>query len=106
MEENKIGEILKLILGDEVYTQLITDTVREYNNTKLRINEVEPIIESYFIAILLIGFSKKQVNIDNYTIHLINKSNIKIDTNEFCKKYENYINTVENFKLDLLRQLL
>lgn len=106
MEESKTGSILKLILGNKEYTQLITDTVREYKNMNWKLDDAELIIETYFMAILLIGFSKKQIQIDKYRIHLLNEVELEINTKEFCKKYEKYIDKVENYKFDLLRQLL
>lgn len=106
MEESKVNSIIKLILGEEFYTRLITDIIREYGDTKLKIHEAEPILESYFKAILLIGFSKKKIEIDYYKIHLNSKQNIEINTKKFCRDYEAYINKIENFKIELLKQLL
>lgn len=106
MEENNIQRILKEIIGEAEYDNLISDIVNEYSDTDYELDVAEPIINSYIIAILLIGMSKKAVNIDNYNIHLINNENLKINTLDFCKDYSHYINKVENFKLDLLRKLL
>ena len=106
MEGKQIKNILGLILGDKQYNELLNNVKNENNNSTLNSCDIDIIMESYIIAILVIGFSKKQVDIDKYKIHLKDNTDLKIDTKSFCKKYEKYISYVENFKLDLLRQLL
>lgn len=106
MENTKLNTILNIVLGSNQYNQLLEDTMLEYKNIQSKDIDINSIIESYFIAILIIGFAKKQIDIDQYKIHLKNNINIKIDTKDFCKKYQKYINGVENFKLEMLRQLL
>ncbi len=99
-------KILELILGEEDCKELITKAVKEYNQGAYSLNNFEIIMDSYFVAILLIGFSKKKVEIDKYAIHLMNKPDINIDAKWFCEEYKKYIDKVEKYKFDLLRELI
>lgn len=106
LKENEINRVLELIIGTDEYNNLITDTVKEYNKKEYNIDDAELILKSYIIAILVVGFSKKQLDINKYSIHLIEKPIIEIDKKEFCKNYKRYINMVENYKFELLRKLM
>lgn len=103
---NEIDKIVELILGKKGCEQLITQIVKEYNEKGYNVNDFEYIMKSYFTAILIIGFSKKKVDIDKYCIHLINKPDINIDIKDFCNLYKDYINQVEKYKFDLLRKII
>ena len=58
------------------------------------------------MSILVIGFSKKKVEIDKYDIHLSRKPNINIDVSKFCEDYKKYIDKVEQYKFNLLRRII
>lgn len=106
MKKRDYKKILELILGKEECDKIITQAVKEYHQKDYNLDNFEIIVESYFIAILLIGFSKKKLDIDKYAIHLVKESDITINTKEFCEKYKEYINNVEKYKFDLLRKLI
>ncbi len=105
MKEN-YQKILELIIGKEAFESIITKTAKKYNKGGYNINNFEIIIESYFIAILLIGFSKKKIDIDKYSIHFVNKPDININTKELCEEYKDVIDKIEYYKFDLLRKLI
>lgn len=106
MKKGDYKKILELILGKEECDKIITQAVNEYHQKDYNLDDFEIIVESYFIAILLIGFSKKKLEIDKYDIHLGKESDININTKEFSKKYDKYIEKVEQYKFDLLRKLI
>ena len=54
-------EILKKILGEEMEQQLITQAAKEYQDEVDNIDDLDIILESYYIAIFLIGISKKKI---------------------------------------------
>lgn len=106
MEEN-YQAILQLILGEEEYTEILARACKEYGeDDKYKISDFEVIIEYYLKTILLIGFSKKKVEIDKYEICLKRNPNITIDVNKFCKDYKKYIDKVEQYKFNLLRKII
>ena len=101
--------IFKKILGEDEYVSLITEAVKEYKDGSrgnVNTDDIEVIIEYYCIAIFLIGISKKPIELDKYTICIRRNLAINIKTEDFCKKYNKYIEKVEEFKFDLLRELL
>lgn len=101
--------IFKKILGEEEYVSLITETVKEYKDGSfgnVRIDDIEIIIEYYCIAIFLIGISKESIELNEYTISTKRNLEINIKIEDFCKKYSKYIRRIEEFKIDLLRELL
>ncbi|HJJ12574.1 MAG TPA: hypothetical protein OIM48_04645 [Clostridiaceae bacterium] len=103
---NSCKNILKLILGEKEYREIITKTAKEYKKDNYSLDDFEIIIESYFVAILLIGFSKKAIDIDKYVIKLVDKVDINISIKDFCEKYKKYIDDVEEYKFELLRNLI
>lgn len=105
MKEN-YQRILELIIGEEECKRIITKTAKKYNKGGYSLNNFEIIMESYFIAILLIGFSKKKVDIDKYSIHFVDKPDININTKEFCEEYKDEIDKIEDYKFNLLRKLI
>ena len=105
MEEN-YKVILQLILGEEEYVELFSKAFKEYADGNCTVGDFEVIMEYYLKFILLIGFSKKKVEIDKYEIHLHRKPNINIDTNKFCEDYKKYIDKVEQYKFNLLRKII
>ena len=104
--KEKCKNILELIIGEKECKKIITKTAKKYNKGGYSLNNFEIIMESYFIAILLIGFSKKKVEIDKYSIHFVNKPDININTKEFCEEYKDEIDKIEDYKFNLLRRLI
>ena len=84
-------EISKKILGEEMEQQLITQAVKEYQDEVDNIDDLDIILESYYVAIFLIGISKKKIEFEKYNIHFIDIPDISIKTEEFCAKYKKYI---------------
>lgn len=105
MDEN-YQAILQLILGADEYTEIFAKACKEYGDDKYKISDFEVIIEYYLKTILLIGFSKKKVEIDKYEICLKRNPNITIDVNKFCEDYKKYIDKVEQYKFNLLRRII
>lgn len=105
MEEN-CQEILELIIGKEECEKIVTKIAKRYNEGIYTISNFEVIMQSYFIAILLMGFSKKKIDIDKYSIHFVDKPEININTKEFYEEYKEEIEKVEEYKFDLLRKLI
>jgi len=110
LENSDVNIMLKNIIGDDNYNNLIKELGYYFleepscnlNNT---IEDIEPILDYCCTAILLIGISKKPVNIDKYRIKLDDTREIIVDTQEFCNKFENYLQKVERFKFDLLKKI-
>ena len=105
MDEN-YQAILQLILGADEYTEIFARAFNEYKDGNYKVGDLDVIIEHYLMSILVIGFSKKKVEIDKYDIHLNRKPNINIDANKFCEDYKKYIDKVEQYKFNLLRRII
>ena len=110
MEEEKVNIILREIIGNDLYNDLIHEAGFYFiNDSNCRLNkdmsDIEPILNACCTAILLIGISKKPVNIRSYIIHLSKERKIKINTEDLCRKFEKYIVNVENFKFKLLKEI-
>lgn len=110
MEEKAVNKILKTILGEDDYNELTTKTLHYFCNRQEctfneDLNDIEPIMEACCIAILLIGISKKTVNIEEYRITLDKDRELKVGTKEFCFDFEKYIQEVEEYKIGLLRKI-
>lgn len=106
MELSNTMQIVQSILGNENFKKLIHEVVEEYSDRNLFLKEIEPILETYCIAILLIGFSKKSVEIEKCKIALSNNENIFIKSEDVCKKYGDYIQKIEDSKFELLRKII
>ena len=106
MNISETMEILKTLLGEETLKKLITKISREYQEKITALEDVELITNAYTIAILLIGFSKKSVEIKKCKIELSENPKFEIDANCICKNYEEYINKIEEKKFELLREIV
>lgn len=96
--------ILRLILGED-YTRFITEAVRYLKeDEKCKITDTPDIIKAMSIAILLIGFTKKPVNLEEYEIKL-RKRKIKVNTNDFCSVFKDYIEKVEEVKFNMVKDI-
>ncbi len=105
MKKRKEGAILKLMIGNDEYESLITDATREFNNMKLSSSIIEPIMESYSTAILLIGISQPNIEQQGFNILLDKENTITINVSEFYSKHERYIQKVKQFILSLEQNL-
>jgi len=106
MELSNTMQIIQNLIGNEDFNELIHEVVEEYVDKSLPLKEIEPILETYCIAILLIGFSKKSVEIEKCKISLSNNKNIFIKSEDVCKKYGEYIQKIEDSKFELLRKII
>lgn len=104
-KKEEIESILSIILGKEDYEKFINEAEKEYKG-KVDIKDFGDILHTYFIAIFLIGISKKAIELYRYKIRPSKNLDIEIKTEPFCKKYSKYIEKIEDFKFDLLRELL
>lgn len=104
-KNEELESILNIILGKDDYEKFVNETEKEYQR-KAEISDFDNILHSYFIAIFLIGISKKAIELDRYKIKPNKNLDIEIKTESFCKKYSKYIEKIEDFKFDLLRELL
>lgn len=110
MEEKTVNKILKTILGEGNYNELTTKALHYFGDRQEctfheKLDDIEPIMESCCIAILLIGISKKPVNIEEYRITLAEDRELNVKTKEFCFDFEKYIQGVEEYKIGLLRKI-
>ena len=104
-KKEELESMLNIILGKEEYKKFINEIEKEYKG-KIDKKSFDNILYTYFIAIFLIGISKKAIELDRYKLNLNKNLEIEIKTESFCKKYSKYIEKIEDFKFDLLRKLL
>lgn len=98
-------EILMRLILEGDYKDFITEAVRYFKeDEECMVDDTPDIIKGMSIATLLIGFTKKPVNLDEYEIKL-KKKNIKVDTKDFCKVFKKYIEKIEKIKLDMLKEI-
>lgn len=110
MNDEPINIILKNILGKELYSELIAESAiyfAEHKETNLdkSIEDIPAILEACCIALLLIGISKKPINIDEYIVNFEENRKTSIGTKEFCQVFKKYIDKVEEFKIDMLKRI-
>lgn len=98
-------EILLRLILQEDYKDFIAKTVEYFKeDEECMVDDAPDIIKAMSIATILIGFTKKPVNLDEYEVKLKKKS-IKVDTKDFCKLFKKYIEKVEKIKLDMLKEI-
>lgn len=97
---------MRIILEGD-YTEFITEALRYFKeDNECKVYDSTDIIKGMTIATLLIGFTKKPVNLDEYEIKLRKrKKNLKVDTKDFCIVFKKYIEKVERIKLDMLKEI-
>lgn len=97
--------IMRLILKED-YKKFITNIVKYSGKyEECMVDDIEEILKAMSIAIILIGFTKKPVNIDEYNIKLKDNKNIKINTKDFCNEFKEYIQKVEDLKFNMLKDI-
>jgi len=101
-------EIIKKILGDQKYEELLNNISLEIINEKNLDIEItdffDKIVSRYCMLILSIATSKK-VEIKQVVIKLENDI-LKIKIEDFIKKYDNYINLIEEKRFDEINKML
>lgn len=98
-------EILLRLILKENYEEFLTDAVRFLKeDEECMVDDMSDIIKAISIATILIGFTKKPVNLDKYSVKLNHKT-IKVDTKNFCNVFKNYIEKVEQIKLNMLKEI-
>jgi len=101
-------EIIKKILGDQKYEELLNNISLEIINEKnldIEISDFfDKIVSRYCMLILSIATSKK-VEIKQVVIKLENDI-LKIKIEDFIKKYDNYINLIEEKRFDEINKML
>ena len=98
-------EIITRLLLEEDYNEFISKIIEYFKeDKKCKIDDTPDIIKAMSIATILIGFTKKPVNLDEYEIKL-KKRKLKVDTEDFCKVFKKYIEKIEKIKLDMLNEI-
>lgn len=104
--KNKVNfvELIKDILGEKQYLELLKDISKENLNSNIPIEEFfYKVTNRYCFIIFMIGFSKR-VEIEEYIID--KDSNKKINLRVFVKRYEKYVKQVENMKFNFLKDII
>ena len=104
--KNKVNfvELIKDILGEKQYLELLKDISKENLNSNIPFEEFfYKVTNRYCFIIFMIGFSKR-VEIEEYIID--KDSNKKINSGVFVKRYEKYVKQVENMKFNFLKDII
>ncbi len=105
MKNINFVEIIKDILGEETYLQLLKDISMENIDKDISYEKFfDEIANKYCFIILLIGFSKR-IDINTYYIEK-EKPIIKFQVREFVNRYKKYIKQVENKKFEILKDMI
>ena len=108
MDDFNCTEIIKNILGDKLYEDLITKISKEIvEKRKLDIELTDfydNVVKDYCFIILMIGMSKK-AEVDIWNIKLDNMS-WKLKSNDFTKQYNEFIRVVEDKKFNKINKML
>lgn len=105
MKNINFVEIIKDILGEETYLQLLKDISMENIDKDISYEKFfDKIANKYCFIILLIGFSKR-IDINTYYIEK-EKPIIKLQVREFVNRYKKYIKLVENKKFEILKDII
>lgn len=68
MEKSKPIEILRIIIGEKQFYNLLHDITEEYKDYELLLADMKPLLEAYSSVMLIIAFSKKEVTFDTYKV--------------------------------------
>lgn len=106
MKENiNFADIIKILIGDKKYLELLTKIAKENGDKNIPIDEFyKTIFNQYCFIILTIGFSKK-VEIDKYKLKA-SSCNIELSANEVATDYEEYIKLIENKKFEWIKEII
>ncbi len=98
-------EMMKKILGEEEYQELLLDISKEANKKKINLEDFfEDILNKYCFIIFMIGMSKK-IEVERYKFKTKNQS-FEIEGCVFAEKYEKYIKEVENKKFEMAKTMI
>lgn len=98
-------EIFLRFILQEDYEEFVKKNVEYFKeDEECMINDIPDIIKAMSIATILIGFTKKPVNLNEYKVKL-KKKNIKVNTKDFINVFKKYIDKVEDAKLDMLKDI-
>lgn len=106
MEENiNFADIIKILMGDEKYLELLTKIAKENENQNIPIDEFyKTIFNQYCFIILTIGFSKK-IEVKKYKLKT-SSCKIELLANEVAIDYEEYIKLIEDKKFEWIREII
>lgn len=98
-------EIFLRFILQEDYEEFVKKNVEYFKeDEECMIDDIPDIIKAMSIATILIGFTKKPVNLNEYKVKL-KKKNIKVNTKDFINVFKKYIDKVEDAKLDMLKDI-
>ena len=101
MDDFNCAEILKNILGDELYKDVVTKIskeVAEERNLNIELTDFyNDIVNNYCFIILMIGMAKR-VEVENVSWTL--------EMRDFIKKYDIFIRKVEDKKFNKINKML
>ncbi len=106
MEENiNFADIIKILIGDKKYLELLTKIAKENGNKNVPIDEFyKTIFNQYCFIILTIGFSKK-VEVKKYKLKTTS-CKIELLANKVATDYEEYIKLIENKKFEWIKEII
>jgi len=106
MEENiNFADIIKILIGDEKYLELLTKIAKENGDKNIPIDEFyKNIFNKYCFIIFTIGFSKK-VEVEKYKVRT-SSCKIELSTNQVATDYEEYIKLIENKKFRWIKEII
>lgn len=107
MIDETINIIIKQILGERIYVNLIEECAHyceEFKESTINkeLNDISPMLDSCCVAILLVGLSNRNISLEKYRITFDEKRRVEIKNKDFCIKFKEYIDKVESFKEDML----
>lgn len=96
--------LVKQLLGEDVYFKFLTQIAKQENGN-IKLDEFyEEVLEKYCCIILNISISKV-IQVESYKIRT-SRGIISIDTNKFCKKYEDYIKIIQSKREEYLKEII
>lgn len=103
--ENELDytNILKSIIGDAEYIELLLDVSRK-NEGRVELYDFAEVFKKYCLIILMMGMSKR-VDIEFFKLKLEDKI-ILLNKFEFARKYEKFIKLVENKRFQVLKTII
>lgn len=108
MDDFNCAEILKNILGDELYKDVVTKIskeVAEERNLNIELTDFyNDIVNNYCFIILMIGMAKR-VEVENLKIKS-KKVSWTLEMRDFIKKYDIFIRKVEDKKFNKINKML
>ena len=105
IKELNYVEIVKSILGEELYVKLLMDVAKENNQNEVGlVDYFNEVFNKYCFILLMLG-TNKMIDINTFKLNF-NEKDIKIDSKEFMKKYGKYIKVIEEKKFKKLKTII